>query len=91
MASIKKRTNWYKRRRQGLQQLGYDIPYDERIIVDLYRNLLYHWRIGFSEPYAEIARVMGLTARTVYEDVLQFGIPLEGNDEWCVLGTTEKE
>jgi hypothetical protein len=82
---MNKRTGWYRTRMFALRRMGYDIPYDEKIIADLYRNLLYHWRIIIGEPYAEIARVIGLTARTVYVDVLFFNIPLYGNEEWYSL------
>jgi hypothetical protein len=46
--------------------------------TDWYRTRMFPLR----RMDAEIARVVGLTARTVYGDVLYFNIPLYGNEEW---------
>jgi hypothetical protein len=45
-------------------------------------------RISRKYILAEIARVVGFTARTVYGDVLFFNIPLYGNEEWYSLEET---
>lgn len=81
----KKRTLWYRDRRLALVNLGYEIPYNEHIILDLYENLLYHWRVVVGETYTEIARVMGFSSSSIARlDALFFKIP-EGNLEWIEL------